>query len=272
MTVSIANMAQVWMSNTNTYNGIAMSISTMGYGANSASRLFRLRVDGNTKVDIDANGNITANSITVNTIIASSTANAITTGTLTSNTITANNIVSTNNITTSGLTVSNRNISKGSMPTGSILQVVQSVKTDAFTTSSTTFVDITGMTATITPTSSTSKIMVRVDLKWTQYGHGSIYLLRNGTKIYFGDAYGIQTQASLHAYGSGSYGSDYDLAAGGIEYLDNPATTSPVTYKLQAGVPHSASYILAVNYCRPNENGAYNSRLASTITLYEIAQ
>lgn len=82
MTVSIANMAQVWMSNTNTYNGIAMSISTMGYGANSASRLFRLRVDGNTKVDIDANGNITANSITVNTIIASSTANAITTAAL----------------------------------------------------------------------------------------------------------------------------------------------------------------------------------------------
>jgi hypothetical protein len=123
------------------------------------------------------------------------------------------------------------------------------------------------MTATITPTSSTSKIMVRVDLKWTQYGHGSIYLLRNGTKIYFGDASGIQTQSSLHAYAA-----DYNLAYGGIEYLDSPATTSPVTYKLQAGVPHSASYILAVNYCRPNENGAYNSRLASTITLYEIAQ
>ena len=256
MTVSIANMAQVWMSNTNTYNGIAMSISTMGYGANSASRLFRLRVDGNTKFDIDANGrvsalDITANTISVNTIVALSTANSI---------------------TTNALTVTNRNITKGSMPTGSILQVVQSVKTDTFSTSSTSFVDITGMSATITPTSATSKIMVCVNLKWTIYGHGSIYLLRNGTKIYFGDAYGIQTQASLHAYGSSSYGSDYDLAAGGIEYLDNPATTSPVTYKLQAGVPHSASYTIAINYCRPNENGAYNARLASTITLYEIAQ
>ncbi len=48
------------MSNTNTYNGIAMSISTMGYGANTRSRLFKLSVDGNTKFDIDANGNITA--------------------------------------------------------------------------------------------------------------------------------------------------------------------------------------------------------------------
>ena len=249
-------MAQVWMSNTNTYNGIAMSISTMGYGANTNSRIFKLRVDGNTKFDIDANGritalDITANTISVNTIVALSTANSI---------------------TTNALTVSNRNISKGSMPTGSILQVVQSVKTDAFTTSSTTPVDINNMTATITPTSSTSKIMVRVDLKWTIYGHGDIYLLRNGTKIYYGDLSGIQTQSSLHGYGSGGNGTDYSLCYGAIEYFDNPATTSPVTYKLQAAVPHSASYIIAVNYPRPNENGAYNSRLASTITLYEIAQ
>ena len=256
MTVSISNMAQVWMSNTNTYNGIAMSISTMGYGANTNSRIFKLRVDGNTKFDIDANGritalDITANTISVNTIVALSTANSI---------------------TTNALTVSNRNISKGSMPTGSILQVVQSVKTDVWNTSSTTPVDVTGMTATITPTSSTSKIMVRVNLKWSIYGHGDIYLLRNGTQIYYGDAYGIQTQSALHAYGSGSYGSDYNLAAGDIEYLDSPATTSAVTYKLTAAVPHSASYQIAVNYSRPNENGAYNSRLASTITLYEIAQ
>jgi hypothetical protein len=58
MTVSISNMAQVWMSNTNTYNGIAMSISTMGYGANNNSRLLSLRVDGNTKFALDGNGTI----------------------------------------------------------------------------------------------------------------------------------------------------------------------------------------------------------------------
>jgi hypothetical protein len=256
MTVSIANMAQVWMSNTNTYNGIAMSISTMGYGANSRSRIFKLRVDGNTKFDIDANGrvsalDISANTISVNTIVALSTANSI---------------------TTNALSVANRNITKSSMPTGSILQVVQTVKTDAWNTSSTTPVDITGMSATITPTSSTSKIMVRVNLKWSIYGHGDVYLFRNSTHIYYGDLYGNQSQAGLHAYGSGSYGSDYNLAAGDLEYLDSPATTSAVTYKLQAAVPYSSSYQIAVNYSRPNENYNYNARLASTITLYEIAQ
>jgi len=72
MTVSIANMSQVWMSNTNTYNGIALSISTLGYGANNRSRVFKLSVDGNTKFDIDGNGSVySANSITSNSVITS---------------------------------------------------------------------------------------------------------------------------------------------------------------------------------------------------------
>ena len=72
MTVSISNMAQVWMSNTNTYNGIAMSISTMGYGGNSSSRVLKFSVDGNTKFDIDSNGNIvTCNSVNTSTITVS---------------------------------------------------------------------------------------------------------------------------------------------------------------------------------------------------------
>lgn len=227
-----------------------------------------------------ANGSYTtANAAFVNAALAIATVNPIfntsnaafakannalanTTGTFAGDLTVAGNFTSTGTLASSS-----RGITKASLPTGSILQVVQTVKTDTFTTSSTTFVDITGMSASITPTSSTSKILVRVDLKWTIYGHGSIYLLRNGTKIYFGDASGIQTQSSLHAYAA-----DYNLAYGAIEFLDSPATTSAVTYKLQAGVPHSSSYIIAVNYCRPNENGAYNARLASTITLYEIAQ
>lgn len=155
---------------------------------------------------------------------------------------------------------------------GHVVQIVQVVKTDAFTTSSATPVDITGMSASISPTSSNSKVLVHVDLKWSINGHGDIYLLKNGTKIYYGDLYGVQSQASLHGYGSGSYGTDYGLCYGGIEYLDSPATTSSVTYKLQAGVPYSSSYTIAVNYLRPNENYVYNARLASTITLMEIGQ
>lgn len=83
MTVSISNMAQVWMSNTNTYNAIAMSVSTMGHGANANSRLLRFKVDGNTKFDIDANGNIlTSNTISSNVVYA--------------NTVMSNTVITTN--------------------------------------------------------------------------------------------------------------------------------------------------------------------------------
>lgn len=60
MTVSIANMAQVWMSNTNTYNAISMSVSTLGYGADSNSSLLKFNVDGNTVFRLDAKGTTTS--------------------------------------------------------------------------------------------------------------------------------------------------------------------------------------------------------------------
>lgn len=56
MTVSIANMAQVWMSNSNVYNAISMSISTLGYGGNSSSRVLNFSVDSNTVFSIDTIG------------------------------------------------------------------------------------------------------------------------------------------------------------------------------------------------------------------------
>ena len=58
MAQSIASMSQVWMSNTNTYNSIAMSISTMGYGASPSSRILNFSVDGNTKFGVDTSGTI----------------------------------------------------------------------------------------------------------------------------------------------------------------------------------------------------------------------
>ena len=101
MTVSIANMSQVWMSNTNTYNGIAMSISTLGYGANNRSRVFKLTVDGNTKFDIDGNGSVfVANSVTANSVISNTiTSNTITSNTVTSNTLSVSNVTVTYNVT-----------------------------------------------------------------------------------------------------------------------------------------------------------------------------
>lgn len=97
-----------------------------------------------------------------------------------------------------------------------------------------------------------------------------MYLLRNDSKIYFGDLYGNQTQSSHHGYGSGSYGNDYSMLTGSAVYLDSPSTTSTLTYKWQGAVPYSSGHTLAINYPRPNDNYSYNSRTASSMTLMEV--
>lgn len=150
---------------------------------------------------------------------------------------------------------------------GLIIQVIQVVKTSAFTTTSTSPVDVPGLIASITPKYASSKILVIVSLSWTTSGHSDAYLIRNtSTKLFVGDAYGVQTQASLHAYGE-AYGQAY----GHISFLDSPATTSATTYKIQVASPHTG-YTIGVNYPWPNQNGNYNSRTPSSITLMEVAQ
>jgi hypothetical protein len=104
--------------------------------------------------------------------------------------------------------------------TGTVLQVVNAtyaVQTD-FSTAS--FVD-TGLTATITPTSSTSRILVLVNQAglWRAAGtpYGTIRLVRNSTGILI--VAGEFTTA--------------DGAGASAAFLDSPATTSATTYKTQ---------------------------------------
>ncbi len=55
MTVSIANMAQVWM-DTSVRSAISMNVSTLGAGSSASSRLLRLGIDGSTNFSIDTSG------------------------------------------------------------------------------------------------------------------------------------------------------------------------------------------------------------------------
>lgn len=119
---------------------------------------------------------------------------------------------------------SGQSIPKAALPTGSVLQVVQTVKTDAFSTTSTSMVDVTGLSVTITPTSATSKILVQltccsmggrtnVVTMYTQIVRGSTFIYDPGN-------------------GWGAPANDQPTGLVGT-YLDSPATTSATTYKLQ---------------------------------------
>jgi len=137
---------------------------------------------------------------------------------------------------------------------GKILQVVQGLHTTQFTTTSGTYVDVTGFNATITPTSASSKILVMVT---ALSGHNAaaqavgIRLLRDSTEI--------TLLASSGGYLAGA--TFLNEIGFGTNYLDSPATTSAVTYKIQmlSSVAGNTVYMSS------------GSTTQSTITLMEIA-
>jgi hypothetical protein len=151
--------------------------------------------------------------------------------------------------------------------------VVQTVKTDTFSTASTSYVAITGMSVTITPTSNTSKILVMMDLGCGGITNGvfSVRLRRDSTVIYAGDAAGNR---SLGLFAMMTYSNQGE----GIHrypavFLDSPGTTSSVTYDLQvrlilnsAGAP-----TFLVNRGSSDSDALQHSRTASSITAIEVA-
>ena len=149
-----------------------------------------------------------------------------------------------------------------------VFQVVQTTKTDTFTASlSGTYTDITGLSVNITPTSSSNKILVMVNIGTAcAVNNSALQLLRGSTPICIGDAATSRTQATMaDIYSLGANGGPASFA-----FLDSPATTSSTTYKVQiwAGISSTAVYI---NYASQDAAQAYRFRTASTITVMEIA-
>lgn len=159
-------------------------------------------------------------------------------------------------------------VPKVGLPSGSVLQVVSATKTDTFSTSSTTFVDVTGYSVSITPISSTSKILIICNLTATAIaGAFSVQgrLMRNSTPIAVGDASGTRTQASF--MWEGGQEANFGIAT---TFLDSPATTSATTYKIQVRT-NSGANTTYVNRAQTDLDSVAYARTASTITVMEIA-
>ena len=158
--------------------------------------------------------------------------------------------------------------SAAKLPAGSVLQVVSTTKTDTFSTSSTSWTDITGLSVSITPTSSSSKILVMYSLMTgeTSSQFPLMRLVRGSTAIAVGDASGIRTQVSSVAWSSGAVNAS-DMQS--MNFLDSPATTSSTTYKIQT--INTQPQTIYVNRSARDDNGSYEPRGVSTITVMEIA-
>jgi hypothetical protein len=113
-----------------------------------------------------------------------------------------------------------------------ILQVVSANVTDrTFSTASTTYVDVTGLSLSITPQSATSQILLYCSVGGgnTNAGFGVQYFqfVRNSTAV------GNGAEASFLFW---SPSSDQTGNASNL-FIDSPNLTSAITYKIQVKVP-----------------------------------
>lgn len=158
---------------------------------------------------------------------------------------------------------------------GSVIQVVTNTYRDFWGGGAGSFAQVPGMNTTITPTSATSKILVLGSFHVTS-GYWEVVgkLTKNGGDI--NNAYAIprgsRTVGSfvVNEYPGASVG--YGQYSPSINYLDSPATTSPVTYGLKLK-SYSTSYNAGLNYnAYDDRNSAdYYGNGSSTFTLLEIA-
>ena len=155
---------------------------------------------------------------------------------------------------------------------GGIIQVKSVTKTDTFTTQSTSLVDVPGLSVSITPTRSDSKILVMVSIAMGQQTANFSYgcLIRDSTRIFVGDTRGNRANMSLMSYDASNSGI-CNLQS--FTHMDEPATTSAVTYKMQ--VRCATSGTTTVNRSARDSNGgggadSYDTNQASSITVMEV--
>ena len=165
--------------------------------------------------------------------------------------------------------ISSDKVLKFSSTPGVIVQVVQTIKTDVFTTNTEdSWVDVTGMSVNITPSSTSSKVLISLQ---SGVSNGSEVLhicriLRDSTAI------GVDTFASS-VNGSAIYDAESDDTSARnraighmkVEILDSPSTTSQITYKMQL-------YKNADGNMHVHRRG-FNTSVGetSTFTAYEVA-
>jgi len=161
---------------------------------------------------------------------------------------------------------------------GKILQVVHVDKNDFFSTTSTSFTDITGLTANITPTSASNYILV--EFKCTCGGGDNLYAtLKIQRKIGSG-SYGdpsVITPSSQNADACHA-GADNDVSYGqyktsqrGACIKDQPNTTSQVSYKIQVRSQATGFVLNRTGFANGGNNAADQAQGVSSLTLMEVA-
>jgi len=173
-------------------------------------------------------------------------------------------------------------LTSAAMPAGSVIQAVYVEKKDTFSGTSVLdnggyFIDVTGLSATITPKLATSKILIMTTIYGDNVaGYNFSYRLKrtiSGTTTFpiVGTSEGGRpvTTGRSNAYDP-TYGIYSTSNTGGV-HQDSPNTTSAITYQVQlGGFSGDATVYLNRSHQFQNSANEYDTIPVSTITLLEI--
>jgi hypothetical protein len=155
-----------------------------------------------------------------------------------------------------------RYIASTTATSGSVLQVASTTVTGQTSTTSTSFVDISGLSVSITPKSTSSKVFVAVSLMASAAADDTWYnLVRGSTNI----AQGVNGSSNASAYARLTDGLFPEIVT--INFLDSPSTTSSTTYKVQWRTRVGTVYLNQRAY----DAGSPAPTGVSSITVMEIA-
>ena len=165
---------------------------------------------------------------------------------------------------------------QGVAPKGIVLQVVSTTLTSTFTTASRSYTNLTGLSATITPVSTSSKIMIWVSIQGVTDTEGIIvgsragmFRLTGGNSASFvGDAASDRTRG-VASFIQVDGASQRTMSSASGNFEDSPSTTSATTYQVQVIQPSAGT--LYINRSEEDTNASVSPRGASTITLMEVA-
>ena len=157
---------------------------------------------------------------------------------------------------------------------GGIIQVVSTTFTSTFSwTTKGSWVDMTGISASITPRSSSNKILVYVMLSTGDGGNNyeRVYRVsRAGSPIVQGTTFANQMVQAAFATGMGAFASNQVIVTIPYIFLDSPASTSALTYQLQGWASTSSVTTSYINQPYVPQSASSASGI-STMLLMEVS-
>ena len=162
----------------------------------------------------------------------------------------------------------------GTAPSGKVLQVIQVTKTDTQSfsgdgdNSPENFFDITGLSTSITPASSSNKILILANVLGSSSNNSFLSVFRGSTNLASPTSPSGRTPAFAGDFQNGS--NDDFSRTWSIIYLDSPSTTSSTTYKLGVTIWGSGTTTY-INRAETDSDFGWQPRGVSSLILMEIA-